>query len=1192
MKRTITSIVLALLTLLPVGLYAQAPGASCAAAASLTVSGACGSGTISDATVADAPAPSCGAASRDGWYSFIATGTSATVTAISSNRQLLLQVFSGSCGSEVEIGCANANTTAGAQTETVNLAGLTIGNTYLIRVVNQNANNMGLTSICVTAPPANDNPCSATAIAVNASCAFSTYSNAGATNSAGVPAPGCANYLGSDVWFTVTVPASGAITFDSNTGVITDGGMAIYSGSCGSLTLISCDDDNSANGAMPILTVTCQTPGATLWVRFWEYGNDNNGTFQLCAYDPVSGNAPANDAPCGAISLSLGVTTSGSVTSATACNEPATPGCWTGGTLNTVWYSVVCPASGQISVRTGLGTLTNTQIAFYSGTCGPGLTQIGCSDNVTLCSETQNWSEVVATGLTPGATYYIRVDGANSATGNFSITAIDGTSTWPVVFGQDCSTTLPVCASSSTIGNPGFIGSGNYCDYNGGAGCPACITVGERNAVWYSFTASIAGILQFTITPNSVVDYDFSLWDVTGNGAACSQIAAGTLNPIRCSYATAGVTGVTGLQTGAGDNCEGSGGNRFVETVAVVPGQSFVLLVSNFSTSSFVGFNINWGTSPINYASAPNLTWTGASNTDWNTSANWGGCAIPDCTKDIVIFSGPANQPVIPTGTTINCRNITIQAGASLTLQGTAQLNVCGDFTNNGTFTAASTSTVNFQGSGTQNINGVNSGTNSFGNLTLTNNGTVVLNQTTDVTGNLTTTANATVLNVNGRYLRIGGNLNNFNGGTTMTNLAGSTIEFNGTGAQAYNQGTSTLTLNDVLMNKASNNLTLSTNMVVGTSGVMTLTLGQIITGANEVQITNTASGAITAGNTNSFVRGNLRRYLNGAATSYDFPVGHATEGYQRANITFTTATTIPQLLATFNTWGAVPNGPAASECVTATYNGLPAFDNGYWQIDASANPNSGNYNVTLYSTSVGNNSGSGWTVMKSPSSSFTWGLNGTCVVTSTATQTSRTGLNGFSRFAVAQTPTPLPIELLSFTGRNEGAFNRLDWITATEVNNDYFVIERSTDGVTFGRIGEKDGAGNSSSQLSYDFYDRYPAEGNNYYRLKQVDFNGSHSYSGIVNVATHYSASYIENVRPNPTNGEIFFDFVSENSTTIHITITDMFGRVVMDEQRQVEKGRTAQQALINEISGGIYTLKVSDEQRGYTSVTRLVKY
>ena len=137
--------------LLSVVAYGQAPTAACAGATLLTVGGACGTGTISDATVVDATAPSCGAVLRDGWFRFVATGTSIDVTAITTNRQLVLQAFAA-CGG-AEIGCVNANTTAGAQTEILSLTGLTIGNTYYIRVVNSLNSNMTLTTLCITIPP-------------------------------------------------------------------------------------------------------------------------------------------------------------------------------------------------------------------------------------------------------------------------------------------------------------------------------------------------------------------------------------------------------------------------------------------------------------------------------------------------------------------------------------------------------------------------------------------------------------------------------------------------------------------------------------------------------------------------------------------------------------------------------------------------------------------------------------------------------------------------------------------------------------------------------------------------------------------------------------------------------------------------------------------------------------------------------
>ncbi len=113
-----------------------------------------------------------------------------------------------------------------------------------------------------------------------------SITNSGATASGGITAPGCANYSGGEVWFSAVVPATGVLTLDLQSGVMTDSGMAFYSGTCGSLTLLDCDDDDSVNGAMSNLSIIGLTPGQTIFIRVWEYGNDNNGTFAICATTP------------------------------------------------------------------------------------------------------------------------------------------------------------------------------------------------------------------------------------------------------------------------------------------------------------------------------------------------------------------------------------------------------------------------------------------------------------------------------------------------------------------------------------------------------------------------------------------------------------------------------------------------------------------------------------------------------------------------------------------------------------------------------------------------------------------------------------------------------------------------------------------------------------------------------------------
>jgi hypothetical protein len=133
-----------------------------------------------------------------------------------------------------------------------------------------------------------DNPCGAPALPVGGSCVNTTGTNVGATASPGVPAPGCANYSGGDVWYTITVPPSGNVQVEtSNAGGFTDGGLAIYSGPCGSLSLVpgACNDDGGA-GLFSLISLTGQIPGATLWIRVWEYGNNSFGNFNICAVEP------------------------------------------------------------------------------------------------------------------------------------------------------------------------------------------------------------------------------------------------------------------------------------------------------------------------------------------------------------------------------------------------------------------------------------------------------------------------------------------------------------------------------------------------------------------------------------------------------------------------------------------------------------------------------------------------------------------------------------------------------------------------------------------------------------------------------------------------------------------------------------------------------------------------------------------
>ena len=105
------------------------------------------------------------------------------------------------------------------------------------------------------------------------------------------------------------------------------------------------------------------------------------------------------------------------------------------------------------------------------------------------------------------------------------------------------------------------------------------------------------------------------------------------------------------------------------------------------------------------------------------------------------------------------------------------------------------------------------------------------------------------------------------------------------------------------------------------------------------------------------------------------------------------------------------------------------------------------------------------------------------------------------SSVATLTTSTELPITLVSFTGNQSNQYVNLEWTTLTEINNQYFQIEKSYDGIYWKELGIIDGVGNSDYKISYHLIDYFPIEGTNYYRLKQVDYDGNYAYFNTISV-------------------------------------------------------------------------------------------
>lgn len=139
-----------------------------------------------------------------------------------------------------------------------------------------------------------------------------------------------------------------------------------------------------------------------------------------------------------------------------------------------------------------------------------------------------------------------------------------------------------------------------------------------------------------------------------------------------------------------------------------------------------------------------------------------------------------------------------------------------------------------------------------------------------------------------------------------------------------------------------------------------------------------------------------------------------------------------------------------------------------------------------------------------------------------------------------------VPVKLSGFTGKAEVAGNSLSWISENEVDNAGFEIERSKDGVYFEKIGMVSGKGNSTSRQEYHYVDKYAVPATAYYRLKQVDENGSFSYSPIVFIRRAQGLGVGLLAYPNPFTNRLFVELKNTNSSNIKgLQLMDVAGRL-----------------------------------------------
>ena len=181
-----------------------------------------------------------------------------------------------------------------------------------------------------------------------------------------------------------------------------------------------------------------------------------------------------------------------------------------------------------------------------------------------------------------------------------------------------------------------------------------------------------------------------------------------------------------------------------------------------------------------------------------------------------------------------------------------------------------------------------------------------------------------------------------------------------------------------------------------------------------------------------------------------------------------------------------------------------------------------------------------------------------------------------------------LPIELLYFTATAKGRTVAVEWATATERSNDYMAVERSADGAKFEELGRVKGAGASTETRKYAFTDDKPLEGINYYRLRQVDFDGAFEYHPVVSVVLKGKDGGLAlQAYPNPAQSTLQARWAPHPSQVTHLSLTDIEGRRLAEHH--IPAGAETYELQLGKLPAGMYFLQARQGEKA--EVVQVVK-
>jgi hypothetical protein len=406
----------------------------------------------------------------------------------------------------------------------------------------------------------------------------------------------------------------------------------------------------------------------------------------------------------------------------------------------------------------------------------------------------------------------------------------------------------------------------------------------------------------------------------------------------------------------------------------------------------------------------------------------------------------------------------------------------------------------------------------------------------------------------------------------TIDGSASGEISLNATSSQAQVQhisGSGTYDLTDFTVNNTfSTSPTVMFNKDVGVSRNLTLTSGIVYTSATNILALGT-SGTSTSGSATSFISGPMSK---AGTTNFVFPIGKGSKWRRSAisNISASTTYRAEYFDAAFSNTAAV----------NAPLNNISQVE--YWQIDRIVG--AGNANISLYwedaaasgitnctDITIARWNGTSWDERAGSSVG-----GSSCTGAGAGVVTSNSLITAFSPFSFGSKSTgvnPLPVELLNFSATCHEQKVLLNWSTASETNNDYFIIEQSTDGVNWLPVIKVKGFGTTSQTHRYSYVTSSANNEIKYYKLSQVDVDGKKESFDIVYLNCPSNSDRML-IYPNPAENELNLQFdLTKNYGIGQIKVIDNLGRVCLENNFNLTKGIDLHKLKLN-LTVGAYTV------------------